>query len=107
MITYLVAFNWQQGNPQGPTNLFREEGNHTTINNKGKKHHTNKMAALHPRRHGLGANVSRVVLRAHMRHDTLAHGCRLPSNTMIAYAVAFILQHRLGMLGVISNAFID
>jgi hypothetical protein len=73
---------------------------------KVKKHHTNKMAALHPRRHGLGANVSRVVLRAHMRHDTLAHGCRLPSN-MIAYAVGFILQHRLGMLGVISNALID
>jgi hypothetical protein len=37
MITFLVAFNWQQVNPQGPTKIFREEGNHTTINRKGEK----------------------------------------------------------------------
>jgi hypothetical protein len=57
---------------------------------KVKKQHTNKTAALHPLRNKLGTNVSRVVPRAHMRHDTLAHGRLLPSN-MIAYAVGFLL----------------
>jgi hypothetical protein len=60
------------------------------------------MAALHPRRDDLDKHVSRVVLRAHMRHDTLAHGRRIPSN-MIAYDAVFVLQHRLGTLGVMND----
>jgi hypothetical protein len=69
MIMYLVAHATRK--PPGPTNLFREEDNHTD-----KINHTNHVggdgsngSASSHTIHNLGKNFSRIVNRRHMPND--------------------------------------